>query len=164
MIALGLQIQSGIDDKNMELLTLAAAQAITKIALDKFVEEGAGELGKSLSTGVSQKVMQLGTAVWNRIKGNEVAITVLEEAAQEDPEATQRLKNYLYSLWKDDQSEFTSEVKKLSGEIHFELTQLEDNSSMTQIVRDNARGWSNKVTGGTVYQGEIHIHGNQAGD
>jgi hypothetical protein len=29
----------------MELITIAAAQAITKIALDKFVEGGAGELG-----------------------------------------------------------------------------------------------------------------------
>lgn len=50
-------------------------------------------------------------------------------------------------------------VKKLADEIYFELTQIEDNSSMTQINRDNAKGWQTKVDGGTAYIGEIHIHG-----
>ena len=31
----------------MDMITLVAAQAIVKIALDKFVEGGAGELGKT---------------------------------------------------------------------------------------------------------------------
>lgn len=141
-------------------LTLAAAQAIAKIALDKFVEGGAGELGKNLTTALAQKVMQLGTVVWNRIHGNATAVAVLEGAAQEKPEEMQKLKNYLFSLWKDEQSEFTQEVKKLADELHFELTQIQDNSSMTQINQDNARGWQAKVTGGTGTQiGEIHNHG-----
>jgi len=142
----------------MDLITLAAAQAIAKIALDKFVESGAGELGKTMTAAIAKKVEQLGTAVWNRIKGNATAVTVLEGAAQEKPEDMQKLKNYLYSLWKDEQSEFAQEVKKLADEIHFELTQIEDNSSMTQINQDNARGWQTKVTGGQPYIGEIHIH------
>jgi hypothetical protein len=99
----------------MDLITLAAAQAIAKIALDKFVESGAGELGKSLSAALSQKVMQLGTVVWNRIKGNTTAVTVLEGAAQEK-EDVQKLRNYLNALWKDD-SDFTQDVKKLADEI-----------------------------------------------
>jgi hypothetical protein len=41
----------------MEIITLAAAQAIAKIALDKFVEGGAGELGKKLTEPVAEKVM-----------------------------------------------------------------------------------------------------------
>lgn len=141
-------------------LTLVAAQAIAKIALDKFVEGGAGELGKNLTTALSQKVMQLGTVVWNKIRGNAPAVAVLEGAAQDKPEEAQKLKKYLFKLWEDEQSEFTQEVKKLADELHFELTQIEDNSLMTQINRDNARGWQVKVTGGTDTQiGEIHNHG-----
>lgn len=144
----------------VEALTLAAAQAIAKIALDKFVESGAGELGKTLTTTLSQKVMQLGTVVWNKIRGNAPAVAVLEGAAQEKPEEMQKLKNYLFSLWKDEQSEFVQEVKELADELHFELTQIEDNNSMTQINQDNARGWQVKVTGGKDTQiGEIHNHG-----
>ncbi len=127
----------------MDLITLAAAQAIAKIALDKLVESGAGELGKTMTAAIAQKVEQLGTAVWNRIKGNATAVTVLEGAAQEKPEDMQKLKNYLYSLWKDEQSEFAQEVKKLADEIHLELTQIEDNSSMTV----NNHGGTN-----TIYQ------------
>jgi hypothetical protein len=144
----------------VEALTLAAAQAIAKIAFDKFIEGGAGELGKNLTTALAQKVMQLGTIVWSKIHGNATAVAVLEGAAQEKPEEMQKLKNYLFSLWKDEQSEFAQDVKKLANELHFELTQIEDNSSMTQINRDNARGWQVKVTGGTDTQiGEIHNHG-----
>jgi hypothetical protein len=142
----------------MDLITLAAAQAIAKIALDKFVESGAGELGKTLSAALSNKVMQLGNVVWNRIKGNTTAIAVLEGAAQEQPEDMQKLRNYLNALW-DKNADFAQDVKKLADELHFELTQIEDNSSMVQINQDNARGWQTKVTGGQPYIGEIHIHG-----
>lgn len=142
-----------------ELITLAAAQAITKIALDKFVESGAGELGKNLTAALSQKVMQLGTVVWNRIKGNATAVTVLEGAVKEQPEEVQKLKNYLNAQWKDESSQFAQEVKKLADEIHFELTQIEDNSSMTIINQDNAKGWLTKMSGGTAYIGENHFHG-----
>ncbi len=141
----------------MELITLAAAQAIAKVAFDKFVEGGAGELGKTSSKAIAEKVMQLGTVVWKRIKGNTTAVTVLEGAAQDQPEEVRKLKNYLYALWKDENSDFVQEVKKLADEIHFELTQVEDNSSMTMIVHPNGKGWQTKVEGGTAYVGEIHI-------
>jgi len=142
----------------MDLITLAAAQAIAKIALDKFVEGGAGELGKKLTEPVAQKVMQLGTAVWNRIRDNPPAAQALEKAAQEDPQAIQQLKNYLHALWQDDQSEFTQEVRQRAQEIHFELTQIADHSVQTQ---NNYGGtnFQNKVSGGKVYQAEtITIH------
>ncbi|MGB3238910.1 MAG: hypothetical protein WBB29_11470 [Geitlerinemataceae cyanobacterium] len=144
----------------MEPISTAAAMTIAKIALDKFIEGGAGELGKNLTVGISQKVQKLGTLVWNRIHGSAKAVEVLEKAAEDRPEEMQKLKNYLHSLWKDENSEFAREVKKLADEIHFELTQIEDNSSMTQTNQDNARGWQTKVTGGTGTQiGEIHNHG-----
>lgn len=141
----------------MELITIAAAQAIAKIALDKFVEGGAGELGKKLTEPVAEKVKQLGNTVWNRIKGNAAAVTVLEGAAQEKPEDVQKLKNYLYALWKDEQSEFATEVKKLADEIHFELTQIEDNSVQ---IQNNYGGTNsqNRISGGNVYQGNVTIN------
>ncbi|UZQ53798.1 hypothetical protein OOK60_15060 [Trichothermofontia sichuanensis B231] len=69
----------------MDVLTWAAAQAIATIALNKFVEKfvesDAGELGKQLTAALSEKVMTLGTVVWDRIRGNVQAVAVLEEAA-----------------------------------------------------------------------------------
>jgi hypothetical protein len=141
----------------MELITLLAAQAIAKVALDKFVEGGAGELGKTSSQVIAEKVMQLGRVVWNRIKGNATAVTVLEGAAKEQPEEERKLKNYLYALWKDENSEFVQEVKKLADEIHFELTQIEDNSIQ---IQNNYGGTNsqNRISGGNVYQGNITIN------
>ncbi len=144
----------------MDLITLAAAQVIAKIALDKFVESGAGELGKTMTAAIAKKVEKLGTTVWNRIKGNATAVTVLEGAAQEKPEDMQKLKNYLYSLWKDEQSEFAQEVKKLADEIHVELTQIEDNSSM--IVNNHGGTNTNYLTktgkDNTNFFGGTHNH------
>lgn len=68
-------------------LTTTAALALAKLALDKFVEGGAGELGKKLTESVSKKVMALGTAIWEKVKGSERAVQVLAEAEQGQPEA-----------------------------------------------------------------------------
>lgn len=141
----------------MDMLTWAAAQAIAKIALDKFVESGAGKLGEHLSEALSTKIKQLGQLVWNRIKGNETAVQVLQGATEEKPEDIQKLRNYLNALWKDEQSEFAQSVKKLADEIYFELTQIEDNSIQ---IQNNYGGTNsqNRISGGTVYQGTITIN------
>jgi hypothetical protein len=135
----------------MEVITLAVAQAMAKVALDKFVEGGASELGKKLTEPIAQKVMKLGTIIWDRIKGNATAVAALEGAAQNQTEDIQKLKNYLYSLWKDEQSEFTTEVKNLADEIHFELAQAEENSIQ---IQNNYAGTNsqNRISGGNVYQ------------
>jgi hypothetical protein len=135
----------------MEVITLAVAQAMAKVALDKFVEGGASELGKKLTEPIAQKVMKLGTIIWDRIKGNATAVASLEGAAQNQTEDIQKLKNYLYSLWKDEQSEFTTEVKNLADEIHFELAQIEENSIQ---IQNNYAGTNsqNRISGGNVYQ------------
>jgi hypothetical protein len=143
----------------MELITLVAAQAIAKVAFDKFVEGGAGELGKKLTEPVAQKVMQLGNTVWNRIKGNAPAIVVLEGAAQEQPEDMQKLKKYLHSLWKDENSEFTREVKTLADEIHFELTQIEDHNSSMNQNNYGGRNYQTKTDGNSInFIGGEHHH------
>jgi hypothetical protein len=141
----------------IEGLTWAAAQAIAKIALDKFVETGAGKLGEKLSEAVAGKIKALGEVVWNRLRGNETAVKVLEGAVEEKPEDIQKLKNYLNALWKDEQSEFAQSVKKLADEIYFELTQIEDNSVQ---IQNNYGGTNsqNRISGGHVYQGNITIN------
>ncbi|MBD2578070.1 hypothetical protein [Oscillatoria sp. FACHB-1406] len=145
----------------MEILTLAAAQAIAKIALDKFIEGGAGELGKNMTGAVTEKVKQLGTVVWNRIKGNHRAVEVLQGAAENKPEALTQLKNYLYSQWQDENSEFVREVKTLADDIHFELTQIEDNSPMTVNNYGGTNTNYQTKTGkdNTNYFGGTHNHG-----
>ena len=35
---------------------------------------------------------------------------------------------------------------------------IQDNSSMTQINQDHAKGWQTKVEGGTAYIGDITIN------
>ena len=102
----------------IEGLTWAAAQAIAKIALDKFVETGAGKLGEKLSEAVAAKIKALGEVVWNRLRGSETAVKVLEGAAEEKPEAVAALKQELDVLWQDEQSEFVKEVKQLATEIY----------------------------------------------
>ncbi len=143
----------------IEPISTAAAMAIAKIAFDKFIEGGAIELGKNATIAASEKVQKLAMVVWSRIKGNTKAIQVLE-AAEDKPEEMQKLKNYLHSLWKDENSEFAQEVKKLADEIHFELTQIEDNSSMTQINRDQSTGYQTRTgPDNTNFFGGTHNHG-----
>lgn len=109
----------------MELITIAAAQAIAKIALDKFVEGGAGELGKKLTEPVAEKVMQLGSAVWNRIKGEPNAAGLLKAVEAQQPEAIAELEKGLNRLWKQDKT-FAQEIQPLVQEIHQMLVKFDD--------------------------------------
>lgn len=138
----------------LEPISTAAATAIAKIALDKFVESGAGELGKRLSEGAMAKLMALGSAVWQRIRGSDRATAVLQQAEQGDAGAVQQLGKYLKAQWNND-LEFAEEVRKLADDLHFELTQIEDNSSMTMNISDNGKGWqATAADGGKVYQAD----------
>ena len=130
--------------------------AIAKLAFNKFVESGAEELGKKLTDSATKKLVALGGAVWARIKGSKIAVKELGIAANEKlgeterTEAEQKLANYLTSLWNKDEA-FAEQVKDLADELHFELTQIEDNSSMTQ-VNYGGTNYQNKISGGTVNQ------------
>lgn len=109
----------------MELITFAAAQMIAKLAFDKFVEGGAGELGKKTTEGITKLIQKLGETVWHKaIKGKPQAEKALAGAAQDSPEDVQRLKSYLNGLWKSDQA-FEREVQTLVQEIH-QVIQFED--------------------------------------
>ncbi len=109
----------------MELITMAAAQAIAKIALDKFVEGGAGELGKKLTEPVAEKVMQLGSTVWQRIKGEPNAAGLLKAVEANQPEAIAELEKGLNRLWEQDQG-FAQEIKPLVQEIQQMLVKFDD--------------------------------------
>jgi hypothetical protein len=143
----------------MEVLTTTAAIAIGKIALDKFVEGGAGELGKQLTSKASEKLMKLGGVIWDKIRGNDRATQVLVGAVANQPEDITALTNYLSSLWRN-QPEFEQEVKKLADDLHFELTQIQDNSSVVTNVYDGGIAYVTPITGdhNTNFVGGEHHH------
>jgi phenylalanyl-tRNA synthetase alpha subunit len=119
----------------IEPISTAAAMTIAKIAFDKFIEGGAGELGKKVTEGITQKVQQLAQAVWPRLKGNQEALKVLEAAEKGSVEDTQKLKNYLDALWTKN-PEFGQQVQQLAKEIHFELTRNDIQAENVQQIFD----------------------------
>ena len=142
----------------MEGLTMTAAMAIGKIALDKFVEGGAGELGKQLTTAAAKRLMDLANPIWEKMRGNGRAVEVLKGAAEEKPEDVQALQNYLASFWK--QPEFAEKVQGLANDLHFELTQIQNNSPITTIVNDGGVAYVTPITGSKNknYIGGVHHH------
>jgi len=142
----------------MEVLTTAAAMAIGKIALDKFVEGGAGELGKQLTTAASKKLMELANPIWEKIRSNKRAVEVLTGAAADKPEDVQALTNYLATFW--NQPDFAETVKDLADNLHFELTQIQNNSPITTIVNDGGVAYVTPITGSKNknYIGGVHHH------
>ncbi len=106
----------------MGAITLAAAQAIAKIALDKFIEGGAGEFGKTLTVKMTELIQKLGQLVWQRaIKGKPEAEKVLTAVEQQTPGEVQKLTNYLHGAWQRD-PELAKQVQELVQEIHQEIT------------------------------------------
>lgn len=97
---------------------------------------------------------QLRQLIWQKLRGNpraETALTAVEQGSKPDLD---RLTVYLQDVMEDD-PQFATEVESIAKEIH--AGKLQDNSTMTQINQDNAKGWQTKVEGGTAYIGEIHI-------
>ena len=145
----------------LETISTTAAMAIAKIAFDKFIEGGAGELGRKLTESMTQKVEKLAQVVMGKLKGNAEALKVLEAAEQGSVEDTKKLAKYLDALWRN-YPEFGKQVQHLAEEIHMELTQIENNSSRIQINRDNSTGFQTDITGAnnTNFFGGTHNHGN----
>lgn len=142
----------------MELITLAAAQAIAKVAFDKFVEGGASELGKKTTEGVTKLIQKLGETVWQKaIKGKPQAEKVLAGAAQDSPEDVQKLKNYLNGLWKADET-FEKEVQTLANEI-YQVIQFEncDAENVLNVFGGTGQQFNNREIqpNASVQQGSI---------
>jgi hypothetical protein len=138
----------------MEIITIAAAQAIARIALDKFVEGGAGELGKKLTEPVAEKVMALGQTVWQRIKGEPNAVGLLKAVEAEQPEAIAALSTGLNRLWEQDQG-FAQEIQPLVQEIYQMLVQDVNAQNVQQIF-----GGQGLQVNGRQDQPIIQVQGN----
>ncbi len=143
----------------MEVLTTAAAMAIGKIALDKFIEGGAGELGKTLTMKAATKLTALGNAVFEKIHPNKRAVEALVGASEQKPEEVQALKNFLESLWKQS-PDFEKAVKDLANDLHFELTQIENNSPIVQNIATGGTGYAVQNIGShnKNFTGGTHNH------
>ncbi|NJN59602.1 MAG: hypothetical protein HC879_20020 [Leptolyngbyaceae cyanobacterium SL_5_9] len=148
----------------LEPLPLLLATPIAKAILDKFYEGLGTELAKKageLPATLIAKVQQLGQVVWEKcLRGKPDTDKLLQAAADnsqpESAAAQTKLTEYLYKVLESDTS-LKQDVKKLADELHFELTQIEDNSSQTQI-NYGGNNSQNRISGGTVYQGDIKIY------
>ncbi|MEH1843252.1 MAG: hypothetical protein V7L20_32080 [Nostoc sp.] len=101
------------------------------------------------------KIAELRKKIWEKLKGNSQAATAFVEADKGSKPDVDKVAAYLQRILRDE-PEFAKEVQTLAREI--QAGKIVDNSNMTQINHDNAKGWQTKVEGGTVYQGEINIH------
>jgi hypothetical protein len=133
-----------------------SALAITSLA---FLAQQAGDkfVGKSIDA-LWAKADQLRQKISNKLKGNPTAEQALSQAETGSEEAFESIADYLKVAMREDPN-FATEIQTLAKEIDEEVAQ--HGGSMTQVIRDNAKGWQTKVEGGTAYIGDIKIYQNQ---
>ncbi len=131
------------------------AAEIATLAFKKVLDTSAGELTKQFTQTAIAKMDELCKAIWQKLRGNPNAEKTLQEIEGGSESNLKQLVECLEEAMKND-SEFASQLQTLAQQIN--AGKLQDNSSTTQINRDNAKGWQTKVEGGTAYIGEIHIH------
>ncbi len=125
----------------------------------KFIESTIGKVAEKMTEVGIKKIGELRGAIVAKLQGNPAAVEALAKAETFGSEDDLRdVANYLDMAARKDAA-FAQQVQSLVQEIQT-LVQIQDDSHMTQINRDNARGWQTKVRGGTAYIGEIHIHKN----
>ena len=134
------------------------AGLLVGLAVQKFVESSAGELAKKFTTEAIAKIPELWQQIKNKLQGRSPKIDeALVKLESGDRTAIDTVTKNL-DVVLDDEPEFANELKLLAQTI--QAGKIQDNSTMTQNNSDNARGYINKVEGGTAYIGEIHIqHG-----
>jgi hypothetical protein len=140
-------------------LTTLTASAIATLAFQKFLESGASELAKKFSTEAIAKMDILLKRIWSKLGGKPRVDTVkaeIERTQKTNPEQINQIAAYL-QVAMDEDPEFANSIRLIAKEIN--AGKLIDQSSMTQYISDQARGWQTKVEGGTAYIGEIHIQG-----
>jgi hypothetical protein len=137
-----------------EPITTMTASAIATLAFQEFVKSGAGELAKKFTAEAIAKMGQLRELIWNRLAGKHPAAdAAIEKAKAGDSESINTIAKLLDVEMLD--NDFAGQVRAIAQEIN--AGKLLDQSSMTQINYDNAKGWQTKLEGGTAYIGEIHI-------
>lgn len=143
----------------MEPVTLTAG-AIATLAFQKFLDAGAGKLAEKFTEAAIAKIDDLRKLVWSKLIRRDPDLRptaqAIEQSRQITPEQIEEITAHLQIAMKKE-PQFAQQVQTIAREIH--AGKLQDNSTMTQINRDNARGWQTKVEGGTAYIGEIHQYG-----
>lgn len=137
-------------------VTVLTAATIADLAFRKFIESGAGELAKKFTEGAIAKMDELRQKIWAKMRGKPTAEAALTAIENKDLTEKDRLVAYL-QVAMDDDPQFADEIRLLAQQIN--AGKIQDNSSMTQNISDNAKGWQVKNEGGTNYTGEIHIYG-----
>lgn len=134
------------------------ASVLVGLAVQKFVESGAGELAKKFTTEAIAKIPELWQQIKNKLQGRSPKVDeALRNLESGDRSAIDTVTKNL-DVVLDDEPEFANELKLLAQTI--QAGKIQDNSTMTQNNSDNAKGWQTKVEGGTAYIGEINIqHG-----
>ena len=132
-----------------------SALAITTLA---FISIKASETVIEKFTEVAlDKANELREKIWHKLKGNSAAEKALQAAKNGSEEDLEAVADYLKIAMRED-PEFRQEIEELAKEV--EAGKIEDQSTMTQINRDQSTGFQNQVEGGTAYIAkEIHIHG-----
>lgn len=137
------------------------ASAIAALALQKFVETGAGELAKQFSAEAIAKMDILRKRIWAKLRGKprvEEVKATLEQTQTITPEQINQIAAYL-QVAMDEDTTFAQDLQMLAQEIN--AGKLLDQSTMTQNNYGSAKGWQTKVEGGTAYIGDITINQNQ---
>jgi hypothetical protein len=140
-------------------VTTLTASAIAALAFQKFLESGAGELGKKFTTEAIAKMDTLLKRIWAKLRGKprvEEVKGAIEQTKKITPEQVNQIAAYL-QVAMDEDSQFANDIQLLAQEIN--AGKLIDQSHMIQNIYDNAKGWQTKVEGGTAYIGEIHQYG-----
>jgi hypothetical protein len=140
-------------------VTTLTASAIATLAFQKFIESGAGELAKRFSTEAISKMDTLRKRIWSKLQGKprvENVKAAIEQNHNITPEQVNQIAAYL-QVAMDEDSQFANDIRMLAQEIN--AGKLIDQSNMTQVNYDQAKGWQTKVEGGTAYIGEINIQG-----
>ncbi|MBD2104123.1 hypothetical protein [Leptolyngbya sp. FACHB-261] len=134
------------------------ASATVMLAFQKFIESGAGEVAKKITTDAIVAMESLLKRIWTKLRGRsriEEVKAAIEQTQKITPEQINQIVAYL-QVAMDDDPQFANEIRAMAQPIN--AGRIEDNSSMVQNISDNARGWQTKVKCGTAYVGEIHMH------
>ena len=143
-----------------DLISLTTS-AIATVAFQKFLESGAGELGKKYTTEAIAKMESLLKRIWTKLRGKpriEEVKAAIEQNHKITPEQINQIAAYL-QVAMDDDPQFADEIRLMAQQIN--AGKIQDNSSMTQNNYGSSTGYQAKVEGGTSFQGGTHYHGKE---
>lgn len=136
------------------------AGAIATVAFQKFIESGAGELGKKYTMEAISKMESLLKRIWTKLRGKpriEEVKASLEQTHKIAPEQINQIAAYL-QVAMDDDPQFADEIRLMAQQIN--AGKIQDNSSMVQNISGNDNEvWQTKVEGGTAFIGKNYIQG-----